>query len=86
MAHEAWKPLSNDEVDAMPLLQRVRYHEIAGNEAAMRAGPQMKNGVPVAADQMPDAWRRAREKASNHYAEAKRLKRILADHQERMDL
>ena len=70
---EAWDWPTQDEYDAMPLPEQIRQNRIMASRCRSDAGPQGMNTRP---DDMPDAWKTYRMKASNYDAEAKRLTAI----------
>lgn len=76
-APKAWQPISDAEYGALSLRDKIRHQRILAHEASRKAGPQWANGQPVAAEDMPPTWRRWREIASGHHAEALRLSGFL---------
>lgn len=73
-----WGPVSDYEYDAMTLAEKLRHQTILGNHAQFTAGPQTK---PKEA--MPEAWHEHRERARHHFAEASRLRGLLAQARQR---
>lgn len=70
---EPWRPVSQAEYQAMTVAEKLRHQRILCSNALRKAGPMWRNGRPVTADELPDTWRRWRDKAAGHEAEALRL-------------
>lgn len=77
-----WRPLTDEEYERLSLSDKIRHQRILAEEAAQRAGPQMRNRRPVLAEDMPDRWHMWRARAENHQGEVKRLLKLLHDAKE----
>lgn len=81
---DVWRPLSDAEYTNLSLRDKMRHHQILAHAAGRKAGPmwkQVQGNRPtpghIAAEDMPDTWRRWKQVEANHNAEAKRLREIL---------
>lgn len=79
---EAWRPLTDEEYDRLSLSDKIRHQRILAEDAAQRAGPQMRNKRPALPEDMPDRWHMWRARAEHHQAEVKRLLKIIHDAKE----
>lgn len=76
----AWRPLTDQEYDALSLDEKIRHQRILASEARGRAKPQFKQiegswraGIHIPGDEMPERWFVERELGRRHDEEAKRL-------------
>jgi hypothetical protein len=86
-APKAWRPLSDEEYAQLSVREKIRHQTILAHEASVKAGPMWRNPpgsnmsrpMPghIRAEDMPDTWRRWRDVAAGHMAEATRLRKYL---------
>lgn len=82
--HE-WRPLSDEEYEALSLRDKIRHRLILAHEERRKAGPMFVNrsvgkwiaGEHIPREEMPDAWHEHMRRAQNHEAEAARLRSVL---------
>lgn len=76
---EKWRPLSDEEYDALSLSDKIRHHRILADRVWDEAGPiRRRVGSRNIADlrQDPD-WRELERRGADHLAEASRLQSYL---------
>lgn len=81
---EPWRPLSDDEYQALSLREKIRHHTILAHECSTKAGPMFRSSGPnsgkgqhLTPEDMPPEWHELRRRAQGHADEAKRLRSYL---------
>lgn len=79
---QVWRPLTDEEIDRLPIWSKVQHHEILAERAFdgdgkvfIRVGSRDRAKLREDAD-----WREMERVRDNHLAEAKRLKKIAREH------
>lgn len=74
----AWTKLSQDEYDALPLVEKIRQQRLMASHERGKAGPMWSGTGPLRPDQMSDNWHAHRTRAKHHDDEAHRLMGVLS--------
>ena len=83
-----WRPLNDEEYEALSIREKRRHHLIMAHEAAVKAGPMWKQSGNemrkarsghLTPDQMPETWAHWNRAEAGHKAEAKRLYTIIRE-------
>ena len=75
--HPAWTPISDELYASLSLVDKAWNQGKMGQWCLGQAGPQPRDTPP---DEMPEAWKAWRRRATDHFAEETRLKQLLAIH------
>lgn len=88
-----WRPLSDEEYRGLTIREKIRHQMILSHEARRKAGPMFRNtssggamsrasGQHIVPEDMPPIWRKWNSVASDHEAEAARLRKLIREKHE----